>query len=327
MPQQQNDVAIERYLALELARAVEHAAVAAAGLRGRGDEMAADEAAVAAMREELARLPICGHIVIGEGEREAAPLLYIGEEIGAAAGPRVDLAVAPLEGSTLCAKDMAGSIAIAAMAAPGSLLHAPDAYMDKIAIGPGYAPDIVDLDRDPADNVQALAQAKGVRPGEITVCILDRPRHAALIAKCRKAGAAIRLISDGDVAGIILTADPAETGVDMYLGRGGASEGVLAACALRCVGGQMQGRLVLETRDQMARAARFGLGDPRKKYGVQDMVAGDVVLCLTGVTDGPLVNGVVFGRGAVETETLLYRSATHTVRRIRATRRASEPFD
>lgn len=326
MTQQESNVAIERYLALDLARAVERAAIAAAGYRGRGDEMAADEAAVAAMRAELARLPVCGHIVIGEGGGDA-PSLAIGEEIGAAAAPRVDLAVAPLEGATLCAKDMPGSIAIAAMAPPGSLLHAPDVYMDKIAIGPGYAADVVDLDRDPADNVRALAAAKGVRPGEITVCILDRPRHAELIAKCRKAGAAIRLISDGDVAGVILAADPAETGVDMYLGRGGAPEGVLAACALRCVGGHVQGRLVLETRDQMARAARFGLGDPRKTYGLRDMVGGDVVLCLTGVTDGPLVDGVAFGRGVVETETLLYRSAQNTVRRIRATRRVTESFD
>lgn len=318
---------VERYLTLELARAAERAAVAAARLRGRGDEMAADQAAVVAMREELMRLPVRGRVVIGEGEREAAPMLYIGEEIGAAAGPVVDLALAPLEGATLCAKDMAGSIAVAAMAASGSLLHAPDAYMDKIAVGPGYPEGVVDLDRDAADNVLALAAAKGVPPGEITVCILDRPRHAQLISKCRKAGASVRLISDGDVAGVILTTDPSETGVDMYLGRGGAPEGVLAACALRCAGGQMQGRLALETREQIELAARHGVADPRRKYSAADMAAGDVVVCATGVTDGQLVGGVVFGKGVIETETLVYRSATGTVRRIRARHRVGGKFD
>lgn len=314
---------IDRFLTIELARATERAAVAAARLRGRGDEMAADRAAVEAMHEELARLPVRGRVAIGEGEREAEPLLYVGEEIGAAAGPNYDLAVAPIEGATLCAKDMSGCVSIAAAAAAGALLHAPDAYMDKIAIGPGYPEGVVDLDREPAENIHALAAAKGVAPGEITVCILDRPRHAQLISKCRKAGACVRLISDGDVAGIIFTTDPAETGVDMYLGRGGASEGVLAAAVLRCAGGQMQGRLVLETGEQMARAARHGITDPRKKYGVREMVSGDVVVCVTGVTDGPLVDGVFFGKGFIRTETLVYRSATGTVRCIGARRRVS----
>lgn len=318
---------VERFLTLELARASERAAVAAARLRGRGDEMTADQAAVAAMREELMRLPVLGRVVIGEGDHNAAPMLYIDEEIGAAAGPRVDLALAPLEGATLCAKDMPGSIAVAAMAVSGALLHAPDAYMDKIAIGPGYAEGVVDLDRDPGENVLALAEAKGVKPGEITVCILDRPRHAQLIAKCRKAGASVRLIADGDVAGIIVTTDPVETGVDMYLGRGGAPEGVLAACVLRCAGGQMQGRLVLETREQVDRAARHGVRDPRRKFSAADMVSADVVVCVTGVTDGPLVGGVVFGKGVIETETLVYRSATGTVRRIRAAHRVGTKFD
>jgi fructose-1,6-bisphosphatase II / sedoheptulose-1,7-bisphosphatase len=314
---------IERLLTIELARATERAAVAAARLRGRGDEMAADRAAVDAMHEELARLPVRGRIVIGEGEDEESARLYVGEEIGAAAGPHVELAVAPLEGQTLCAKDMPGSIAIAAAASSGALLHAPDSYMDKIAIGPGYPEGLVDLDRDPADNVRALAEAKGVLPGEVTVCILDRPRHAEIVSKCRKAGACVRLISDGDVAGIVFVTDPAETGVDMYLGRGGAPEGVLAAAVLRCAGGQMQGRLVLESAEQRARAARHGLTDARKKYGVADMVTGDVVVCVTGVTDGPLVDGVAFGKGVIKTETLVYRSATGTIRRIGARRVAS----
>ena len=318
---------VERYLTLELARAAERAAVAAARLRGRGDEMAADQAAVEAMRAELMRLPLRGRVVIGEGEQDTAPMLYIGEEIGAASSPRVDLAVAPLEGATLCAKDMPGSVSVAAMAVSGVLLNAPDAYMDKIAVGPGYPEGVVDLDRDPGENVLALAMAKGVRPGEITVCILDRPRHAQLISKCREAGACVRLISDGDVAGVILATDPAATGVDMYLGRGGASEGVLAACVLRCAGGQMQGRLALETREQINRAARHGVADPRRKYSAAEMASGDVLVCVTGVTDGPLVSGVVFGKSAIETETLVYRSATGTVRRIRAAHRVGAKFD
>lgn len=322
--QNQFDAAmVERLLTIELARATERAAVAAARLRGRGDEMAADLAAVEAMHEELARLPVRGRIVIGEGEDGDSSRLHVGAEIGAAAGPHVELAVAPLEGATLCAKDMSGSIAIAAAATSGALLHAPDSYMDKIAVGPGYPPGVVDLDRDPADNVRALADAKGVAPGEITVCVLDRPRHAEIIAKCRKAGACVRLISDGDVAGIIFVTDPAETGVDMYLGRGGAPEGVLAAAVLRCAGGQMQGRLVLENAEQRQRAARHGLTDPARKYGVVDMVTGDVVVSLTGVTDGPLVDGVFFDKGRIFTETLVFRSATGTVRRIGAKRRVA----
>lgn len=312
--------AIERLLTIELARATERAAVAAARWRGRGDEMSADRAAVEAMREELARLPVRGRIVIGEEENGASPL-RVSEEIGAS-GPAVELAVAPLEGATLCAKDMQGSIAIAAAASSGALLHAPDSYMDKIAIGPGYPEGLVDLDRDPAENVRALAEAKGVGPGEITVCVLDRPRHAEIISKCRKAGACVRLIADGDVAGVVFVTDPGATGVDMYLGRGGAPEGVLAAAVLRCAGGQMQGRLVLESPEQRVRALRHGLNDPRKKYGVTDMVTGDVVVCVTGVTDGPLVDGVVFHKGRIDTQTLVYRSATGTVRCIGARRRA-----
>jgi fructose-1,6-bisphosphatase II / sedoheptulose-1,7-bisphosphatase len=289
--------------------------------------MSADQAAVDAMRSELNRLPIRGRVVIGEGERDAVPMLFIGEEVGGKTGPRVDLAVAPLEGSTLCAKDMPGAISIVALAASGSLLYAPDVYMDKIAIGPGYPPGVVDLDREPGDNIEALAKAKGVSARDITVCILDRPRHAELIAKCRRAGACVRLISDGDVAGIIFTAQPSETGVDMYLGSGGAPEGVLAAGVLRCVGGQMQGRLLLDTGAKIARAASMGIKDPKKKYDMSELASGDVIVCATGVTDGPLLVGVIFDKGVIETETLVYRSATGTVRRIRAEHRALAKFE
>lgn len=319
---------LERSLTLELVRVTERSAVAAARLRGRGDEMAADQAAVDAMRSELNRLPICGRVVIGEGERDAAPMLYIGEEVGAGdGGPKIDLAVAALEGSTLCAKDIGGAISIVAAAERGSLLYAPDVYMDKIAIGPGYPAGVVDLDRDPGANILALAEAKGAPPSEITVCILDRPRHAELIGKCRAAGAGVRLISDGDVAGIIFTTEPSETGVDMYLGRGGAPEGVLAAGALRCVGGQIQGRLVLDTQDKIARARNMGVSDPKKKYDMNELASGDVIVCATGVTDGALLDGVFFDKGLIETETLVYRSATGTVRRIRAAHRAPPKFD
>jgi fructose-1,6-bisphosphatase II / sedoheptulose-1,7-bisphosphatase len=314
--------AIDRLLTIELARATERAAVAAARLRGRGDERSADVAAAEAMQKELARLPVRGRLVIGEADDADSTLrLPLGAEIGAAGGPTVDLAVAPLEGATLCAKDMSGSISIAAAATTGSFLHAPDCYMDKIAIGPGYPEGLVDLDKEPAENIRALAEAKGVPENEITVCILDRPRHAEIISKCRKAGACVRLIADGDVAGVAFVTDPLETGVDMYLGRGGAPEGVLAAAVLRCAGGQMQGRLVLETADQRSRAMHHGLSDFGKKYAVDDMVTGDVVVCVTGVTDGPLVHGVVFDKGRVETDTLVYRSSTGTVRGIRARRR------
>jgi len=318
---------LDRNLTLELARVTERAAVAAAQWRGRGDEMAADEAAVDAMRSELDRLAIRGRVVIGEGERDAAPMLYIGEEVGAGSGPQVDLAVAPLEGSTLCAKDMPGAISIVAIAAAGSLLYAPDVYMEKIAIGPGYPKGLVDLDNEPAANVEALAAAKGVAPRDITICILDRPRHAQLIAKCRSAGARVRLISDGDVAGVIFTVQAAETGVDMYLGSGGAPEGVLAAGVLRCVGGQMQGRLVLDSAAKVTRAAGMGVKDPKKKYALEELARGDVVVCATGVTDGPLLSGVRFDKGVVETETLVYRSSTGTVRRIRASHRAPPKFE
>ena len=322
---QQQDI-IERILTLELVRVTERAAVSAARLRGRGDEKAADQAAVDAMRRELNRLPIDGTVVIGEGERDEAPMLFIGEKVGTKTGPKVDIAVDPLEGTTLCAKDMPGSIAVMAMAQAGSLLNAPDVYMDKIAIGPGYPQGTVDLDMSPEENIRALARAKGVGPGEITVLVLDRPRHAALIAACRRAGAALRLITDGDVAGIIFTAQTEQTGVDLYLGSGGAPEGVLAAGALRCVGGQMQGRLVLDSESKVERARSMGVTDPKKKYDMRELASGDVIVCATGVTDGALLEGVRFHKGIVTTETVIYRSVSGTVRRIRAEHREMGKF-
>ena len=322
----QEEKIIERILTLELVRVTERAAVASARLRGRGDEKAADQAAVDAMRRELNRLPIAGTVVIGEGERDEAPMLYIGETLGTGTGPKVDIAVDPLEGTTLCAKDMPGSIAVMAMARAGSLLNAPDVYMEKIAIGPGYPQGVVDLDMSAEENVRALAKAKGVSPGEITVLILDRPRHEHLITGVRKAGASVRLITDGDVAGVIFTAQAETTGVDMYMGTGGAPEGVLAAGALRCVGGQMQGRLILDTEAKRERALKMGIKDPNKKYSMTELASGDVIVCATGVTDGALLKGVKFGKDIIETETLIYRSVTGTVRRIQAEHREFSKF-
>ncbi|HEV7286278.1 MAG TPA: class II fructose-bisphosphatase, partial [Kaistia sp.] len=268
---------LDRILTLELVRVTERAAVAAARWRGRGDEMAADQAAVDAMRRELNRLPIEGTVVIGEGERDEAPMLYIGEKVGRGSGPRVDIALDPLEGTTICAKNQPNSLAVIAIAEGGSLLYAPDVYMQKIAIGPGYATGVVDLDASPMENIQALAAAKGVPVNEITACILDRPRHAKLIEDVRATGAALRLIGDGDVAGVIHTTNPDETGIDIYLGIGGAPEGVLAAAALRCIGGQMQGRLVTQSDAQRERAAKMGVKDFDKKFTHDEMARGDVL--------------------------------------------------
>jgi fructose-1,6-bisphosphatase II / sedoheptulose-1,7-bisphosphatase len=317
---------LDRILALEIARVTERAAVAAARLRGRGDEKAADQAAVDAMRREMNNLPIIGTVVIGEGERDEAPMLFIGEKVGGGHGPKVDIAVDPLEGTTLCAKNMPGAIATMAVAEANALLNAPDVYMEKIAIGPGYAKGIVDLDASPEDNIRALARAKGVKPEEITALILDRPRHADLVAAVRKAGAAVRFITDGDVAGVIHTADPESTGIDIYLGVGGAPEGVLAASALACIGGQIQGRLVLDTDEKRGRAAKMGIKDPRKKYAMEDMVKGDCVFAATGVTTGSLLEGVRFRDDMIETETVVMRAATGTVRWIRAEHRQLEKF-
>lgn len=317
---------IDRILTLELVRVTERAAVSAARLRGRGDEKAADQAAVDAMRRELNRLSIDGTVVIGEGERDEAPMLFIGETVGNKSGPKVDIAVDPLEGTTLCAKDMPGAIAVMAMAEGGSLLYAPDVYMQKIAIGPGYPEGIIDLDATPEQNIEALAKAKGVKPSEITALVLDRPRHADIIAAVRRIGASVRLITDGDVAGVIFTASSGDTGVDIYIGTGGAPEGVLAAAALRCVGGQMQTRLILDTPEKRERARAMGITDPNRKYSIEELAAGDVVVSATGVTDGALLSGVRFGKEVIETETIVYRSATGTARRIRAEHRDFSKF-
>jgi fructose-1,6-bisphosphatase II / sedoheptulose-1,7-bisphosphatase len=322
----QSHLVLERILSMEIVRVTERAAVAAARWTGRGNEKAADQAAVDAMRRELNKLPIDGTVVIGEGELDEAPMLFIGERIGSKKGPKVDIAVDPLEGTTLCAKNMPGAIATVAMAEGGTLLNAPDVYMEKIAIGPGYPKGVVDLDAPAEQNIRNLAKAKGVKPAEITGLILDRPRHADLVAGVRKAGAAVKLITDGDVAGVIHTADPTNTGIDIYLGIGGAPDGVLAAAALRCIGGQMQCRLVLDTEEKRSRAAKMGIKDPRKKYEIADMVTGDCLFAATGVTAGAMLKGVRFRNDVIETETVVMRSITGTVRWIRAEHRELAKF-
>jgi len=318
---------LERILTLEIARVTERAAVAAARLRGRGDEMAADQVAVDAMRQELNRLPIDGTVVIGEGERDEAPMLYIGEEVGTRDGAKVDIALDPLEGTTICAKNLPNSLAVIAFAEKGSLLYAPDVYMEKIAIGPGYPANTVSLKATPTENIHAVARAKGVAVEQVTACILDRPRHARMIEEVRATGAAIRLIGDGDVAGVIHTTDPDETGIDIYLGIGGAPEGVLAAAALRCIGGQMQGRLQLNTEEKVARAAKMGISDPNKIYTMEEMASGDVLFAATGVTDGNMLQGVRFTRDAIITHTIVMRSSSKTVREIKARHQDLEKFD
>ena len=317
---------LERILSLEIVRVTERAAVSAARLRGRGNEKAADQAAVDAMRRELNNLPIDGTVVIGEGELDEAPMLFIGEKVGTKKGPKVDIAVDPLEGTTLCAKNMPGAIATVAMAEAGTLLHAPDVYMDKVAIGPGYPKGTIDLDAPADENIRRLAKAKGVKPEEITALLLDRPRHADAIAAVRKVGASVNLITDGDVAGVIHTAEPDSTGIDIYLGIGGAPEGVLAAAALRCIGGQMQCRLVLDTEERRERAAKMGIKDPRKIYQIEDMVKGDCLFAATGVTDGAMLRGVKFREGVIATDTVVMRSVTGTVRWIKAEHRQFEKF-
>jgi fructose-1,6-bisphosphatase II / sedoheptulose-1,7-bisphosphatase len=313
---------LDRVLVLEVVRVTEAAAIAAAHLRGRGQEKAADKVAVDAMRRELAKLPIRGTVVIGEGEMDEAPMLYIGEKVGSGEGPEVDIAVDPLEGTTICAKAMPNALAVLAISERGGLLHAPDIYMNKIAIGPGYAPGVVDLDAPPGANIEALAKAKGIPVAEITACILDRPRHAELIAAVRKAGAAVQLIPDGDIAGVIWTTDPDETGIDIYLGSGGAPEGVLAAAALRCIGGQIEGRLLPASDEQRERTQKMGIADVNRKFKLEDMASADVIFSATGVTDGSLLDGVRFRGDFAETETLVMRSRTGTVRRIKTTCRS-----
>jgi len=310
---------LDRVLVLEVARVTEAAAIAAARLRGRGDEKAADKAAVDAMRHELGKVHIKGRVVIGEGEMDESPMLYIGEEVGLGDGPEVDIAVDPLEGTTICAKAMPNALAVLAISERGGLLNAPDMYMNKIAIGPGYPEGIIDLDAPPAETLRAMAKARSVPVSEITACILDRPRHAELIASVRKAGAGVQLIPDGDIAGVIWTTDPKETGIDIYFGIGGAPEGVLAAAALRCIGGQMQGRLHPLKKEEEIRAATMGVNDIRRKYDMHEMASGDVIFSATGVTDGSLLDGVHFRGDFAETETVVLRSKTGTVRRIKTT--------
>jgi len=307
-------------LVMDIAHVTEQAALSAAKLRGRGDKMAADQAAVDAMRRELALVDIAGTVVIGEGEMDEAPMLYIGEEVGTGNGPAVDIAVDPLEGTTICAKNMPNALAVLAIATRGGLLHAPDMYMDKLAIGPDYPAGVVDIDASPADNLNALAKAKGVPVSQITACILDRDRHKELIAAVRAAGAGVQLIPDGDIAGVIWTTDPDETGVDIYMGSGGAPEGVLAAAALRCIGGQIQGRLLPETDDERARAEKMGIADVDKKLTIEDMACGDVIFSASGVTAGSLLGGVRTLKRGIETETLVMHGGTATVRHVRTLR-------
>ena len=306
----------DRMLSLGLARVSEAAAHASARLIGRGDEKAADQAAVNAMRDQLNMLDIKGVVVIGEGERDEAPMLFIGEEVGTGDGPEVDIALDPLEGTTLTAKDMPNALTVIAMAPRGTLLHAPDVYMDKLAVGPGYPKDVVSLDMSPAERVRALARARGCEDGDITVCILERPRHEEMIAEVRQTGAAIRLITDGDVAGVIHCAEAELTGIDMYMGSGGAPEGVLAASALKCMGGQMWGRLLFRNDDERGRAMNAGIKDLNRIYSRDEMVTGDVIFAATGVTNGSILRGVRREPHFIETETILMRSKTGSVRRM-----------
>ena len=313
---------LDRVLVLEMVRVTEAAAVAASKLVGRGDEKAADAAAVEAMRAALNELYMDGTVVIGEGERDEAPMLYIGEKVGSAIGkgPKIDIALDPLEGTTITAKAGPNSLAVLAIAEEGCLLNAPDVYMDKIAVGPGYPKDIIDLDKTPTENVKAIAKAKGVKPRDIVACVLDRPRHEKLIAELRKIGCGIMLIPDGDVAGVIATTNP-DTQIDIYIGQGGAPEGVLAAAALRCVGGQFKGRLVFRNDDERARAAKWGIKDLDKQYDLKELAKGDCIFAATGVTDGSLLAGVKRSKGKMTTESVVMRSSSGTVRWVKGEHR------
>ncbi len=313
---------LDRVLVLEMVRVTEAAAVAASRLIGRGNEKAADHAAVEAMREALNQLEFDGTVVIGEGERDEAPMLYIGEKVGQAqgSGPKIDIALDPLEGTTITAKAGPNALAVLAIAEEGGLLNAPDVYMEKLAIGPGYPEGTVDLNRSPTENVRSVAAVKGVDPSDIIVCVLDRPRHEKLIAELRSLGCGIQLIPDGDVAGVIAVTDP-DTTVDIYMGQGGAPEGVLAAAALRCVGGQFQGRLVFRNDDERARAAKWGVTDLDRIYNLNELAKGDVIFAATGVTDGSLLAGVKRRKDFISTESVVMRASTGTVRWVRGEHR------
>lgn len=317
---------LDRVLVLEMVRVTEYAAVAASRWIGRGDEKAADQAAVTAMRDALNRLAFDGTVVIGEGERDEAPMLFIGEKVGTGDGPRIDIALDPLEGTTITAKAGPNAMAVLAIAEEGGLLNAPDVYMDKLAIGPGYPEGLVSLTKSPTENVKALASAKGVSPSEIIACVLDRPRHEGLIRELRALGCGIHLIGDGDVAGVIAVTNP-ETTIDIYMGLGGAPEGVLAAAALRCVGGQFEGRLVFRNEDEKARARRVGITNLDRIYGLHDLAKGDVIFAATGVTDGSLLQGVKRLRtGRITTESVVMRASSGTIRWVRGDRAGDPPM-
>ena len=313
---------LDRVLVLEMVRVTEAAAIAAAKLVGRGDEKAADAAAVEAMREALNELYMDGTVVIGEGERDEAPMLYIGEKVGSAigTGPKIDIALDPLEGTTITAKAGPNALAVLAIADQGGLLNAPDVYMDKIAVGPGYPADVIDLDKSPTENITAVARAKGVQPNEIIACVLDRPRHEALIAELRAIGCGVMLIGDGDVAGVIATTNP-DTTIDIYMGSGGAPEGVLACAALRCVGGQFKGRLIFRNEDERARARKWGIADLDKQYDLTELAKGDCIFAATGVTDGSLLGGVKRKGGIMTTDSVVMRASSGTVRWVKGEHR------
>ena len=314
---------LDRVLVLEMVRVTEAAAIAASTMTGRGDEKAADAAAVEAMRAALNELDMDGTVVIGEGERDEAPMLYIGEKVGSGKGPAIDIALDPLEGTTICAKSGPNSLAVLAIAEAGGLLNAPDVYMEKLAVGPGLPPGVIDLDRTPTQNVEAIAAAKGVEPKEIIACVLDRPRHEALIAELRSIGCGVVLIGDGDVAGVIATSDP-DTTIDVYMGSGGAPEGVLACAALRCVGGQFKGRLLFRNDDERARARKWGIEDLDRQYDLKELAKGDCIFAATGVTDGSLLEGVKRKGKVMTTESVVMRAATGTVRWVRGEHRLGE---
>ena len=311
---------LDRVLVLEMVRVTEAAAIAASTLVGRGDEKAADAAAVEAMRAELNELDMDGTVVIGEGERDEAPMLFIGEKVGTGNGPEIDIALDPLEGTTICAKAGPNSLAVLAIAEKGHLLNAPDVYMDKIAVGPGYPAGVIDLDRSPSDNIRAIAEAKGVQAKDIVVCVLDRPRHEGLIAELRGLGCGVVLIGDGDVAGVIATTDP-DTTIDVYMGSGGAPEGVLACAALRCVGGQFKGRLLFRNDAERARAHKWGVTDLDKQYDLTELAQGDCIFAATGVTDGSLLAGVKRHAKVMTTESVVMRASSGTVRWVKGQHR------